>query len=177
MLQAYGILCAFLLCAGSLCGNFASGYADPDTVALAAEYTSQTPQLPFTVFRDNLWYHAAAMLFGLTAFGFVLIPLCCMIRGFSAAYYISAATRLGGKSALSHVLFTHGLELILTVPFLLCISVFAMRFSQKIASDVRGKDSRIQCGFRTSGYFVLCGSFFLLSVIGLAAKLWIKSIT
>ena len=131
-LPAFTVCAAFFLI-GVLAGTAASGpYADgggADGYVSGFSAALSSGSLDWSaagIFFKLSLYHASAFLLGFSMLGVALIPLVCLIRGFTLAFSLAVLARLGSFSGAAAGCLLVGVPALVAIPLLFLIASDAL---------------------------------------------------
>ena len=150
--QFFGLLiCGVLFLVGCIAGTFSSGFVN-DTGQLdrilteyISFYINDSPvNLDFiSAAFDAFKYPLAALFFGLSVLGVLLVPVLSAVRGFMLSYSISAIVRLLGGKGVWLALSVFGIRTLITIPCFFILNVYAYSCSSYIFRQSFSKNMKI----------------------------------
>ena len=174
------ILCGVLFIGGSIVGSVTAGLLqDGDMLsAMWRRFSTRTGpgrRLTFAALFSTAKYHLAAVFFGFSVLGPLLIPALAAVRGFFLSFSVTAVMRCLGAKGIAFTLSLFGIPAVVSIPCFFVLSALAFSSSLYLLRLLRAHGARTTSSPFCSRLLVSCVACFVLLVALAAADAYLIS--
>lgn len=175
------ILCGVLFIGGSVAGSVMAGFLqDGDALyryvtAFLDAYRAGPQADIFAALFSTAKYHLAAVFFGFSVLGPLLIPALAAVRGFFLSFSVTAVMRCLGAKGIAFTLSLFGIPAVVSIPCFFVLSALAFSSSLYLLRLLRAHGARTTSSPFCSRLLVSCVACFVLLVALAAADAYLIS--